>query len=499
MKPNSELRAEPSVPRAITSSAPSNLPSSARGGDALPQTAEAHKKPAARNAGALLGGLKRRVMGHQRTAAVAASVVSRPTSDARLAAVRGSGLARLRQGLPQDAGVELRFRRGEGPGASAEVLHVPLHDVGFGAGLIAHAPQPGQGDVGSPVRQAAVHQAEQVKAHFQALQQGNWSPGPMDGKYEIAMLPAIVAAENARTPNLNLTLLSPNEDFASWLKAKRPANARVIFPMPGNEAHYVAADVRRNGGKTSVIVIEPLSLKDATQDLQDSTRQKYERQSLPLLKKTLKSDVTLSVLAVDTQKSTNDCGIFALSAASKLADNAPMLDALHEQNLGKKPIKTALGQDAELLAGKGKVRVLDGKGVLPPAFVKHSQSRTTLKDWLKANPAAHGYASVNKAEQSLMERFDSHVTTRYDKPVHTRFMQDNLPEMEVQIKNLTFSASIEKKRLVYLDRAIAYLKQAPEAECGRLLAGMSRFDGDAPGADNLHLDDRDWGPHPDSL
>ena len=71
--------------------------------------------------------------------------------------------------------------------------------------------------------------------------------------------------------------------------------------------------------------------------------------------------------------------------------------------------------------------------------------------------------------------------------------------MDVMIKALKFSDSIEKKRLTYLDRAIAYLKQAHEAECSNLLASMGSFGDDPPGSDNLHLDDRDWGPHPDTL
>jgi hypothetical protein len=104
--------------------------------------------------------------------------------------------------------------------------------------------------------------------------------------------------------------------------------------------------------------------------------------------------------------------------------------------------------------------VLDGKGILPPAFVKHSQSRTTLSNWLKADPPAFANAGVNKKDQSLADRFDDYRKTRYDKPVHLRFMQDNLPDLEVQVRNLTFSTSIEQKRLTYLDRAIEYLRHA---------------------------------------
>ncbi|HEX7912986.1 MAG TPA: YopJ family acetyltransferase [Paraburkholderia sp.] len=496
-----------SMPNRIPSNAISHLPSPTAAAQTEPRQAQPGQKQL-RKAGSVFSGLKRRISACVRPVVTpandgnASAQSQAPAPRPRLAAVPGVGVTRLQESLGLDARIELRFRRESDAGGAAsagiEALHVPLRDVGFGAGLIAHAPQQNADSTTASARRSAIAQLDQVKAHFQALLLGNWSPGPTDDKYDAAILPAIVAAENARSPALSLTLLSPKEDFASWLKATRPARARVMFPMPGNDGHYVTADIRRIGGKTSVIVIEPLSLKDNA-DLKDSTRDKYEKRTLPLLKKALKSDVTLSVLTVDTQKSTNDCRVFALSAAAKLTDHASLINSLHQQNLSRQPIRTALGQDAEVLASTRKVRVLDGKGILPPAFVKHSQSRTTLNNWLKANPPAFANAGINKKDQSLAGRFDDHRKTRYDKPVHSRFMQDNLPDLEVQVRNLTFSTSIEQKRLTYLDRAIEYLRHAPEGECSRLLASMGDVSNDPPGPANLRLDDRDWGPHPDSL
>lgn len=355
-----------------------------------------------------------------------------------------------------------------------------------------------------PAKSEALDRLEQVKGHFKALSEGNWSPGPTDDQYDAAVLPVMVAAENARSPGLQLRLLPPEQDFATWLKQERPSNARVMFTIPGHGPHNVAADIRRVGGKTSVLVIEPLSFVG-------ETRKRYEETTLPQLKKSLGPNVSLSVLTLDTQKSTNDCRIFALSAASKLADSTAMLDAFHRQNLSGSSIKTSSGGKAEVLAGDGKssllgrlagqrkIRVLDGKGIVPATFVKHSQSSTTIANWSKANARAATDTKVNKAGQSLSDRTDSHKVTRYDKPVHTQFMRENLPEIEVAIKALAFSDSIEKKRLVYLDRAIAHLKQAPDAECANLLASMGTFGSEPPGPHNLHLEERDWGPHPDGL
>ena len=80
-------------------------------------------------------------------------------------------------------------------------------------------------------------------------------------------------------------------------------------------------------------------------------------------------------------------------------------------------------------------------------------------------------------------------------------MKDNLPGIEVPITPRSFSVSIEKKNLIYLGRAINYLRQAPEAECAKMLAQMEafEFENGPPGPKNLHLDDRDWGPHPSEV
>jgi hypothetical protein len=62
----------------------------------------------------------------------------------KLSAVRGPGLNALKGQLAGDALVELRFAREsnhvDGADAEPETLLVPLNDIGFGAGLVAHAP-----------------------------------------------------------------------------------------------------------------------------------------------------------------------------------------------------------------------------------------------------------------------------------------------------------------------------------------------------------------------
>ncbi|WP_157288393.1 YopJ family acetyltransferase [Uliginosibacterium gangwonense] len=347
---------------------------------------------------------------------------------------------------------------------------------------------------GQSTRADAVKYMQQVKERFQMLLHGNWSPAAVDDKYDEAVFHVLVAAENARSPTMNLQLLDSGDDLASWLQRERTKTARVISVMRGLEPHVVTADIRRIDGKTSVVVIEPLGMSG-------DTRRKYEQEALPSLRSTLPSDVTMSILSLNIQKSTNDCRIFALSAASKLDDYPDLILKHHQKNIKGKSLKTANGHKAGVLAGSGNVRVIDGVGVVPPVFAKHTQSRKTLDNWLRASPRSYGRARVNKNHQSIMERYGSYVTTRYEAPINARFMIDNLPELggEMPIRSLVFSQSIEEKRLTYLDRAIEYLKRAPAEECSRFLERMTAHENAPSNPSSLHLDDRDWGPHPDTL
>jgi hypothetical protein len=245
-----------STPNRIPSNAISNLPSPTAAAHTEPRQAQTGQKQL-RKAGSVFSALKRRVSACVRPPVTPANdgnasappQAPAPAPRPRLAVVPGVGVTRLRESLGLDARVELRFRRESHAGGAAsagiEALHVSLRGVGFGAGLIAHAPQQNADSSTASARHSAIGQLDQVEAHFQALLLGNWSPGSTDDKYDAAILPAIVPAENARSPALNLAVLSPKEDFASWLKATRAARARVMFPMLGNDAHYVTADRMR--------------------------------------------------------------------------------------------------------------------------------------------------------------------------------------------------------------------------------------------------------------
>jgi hypothetical protein len=330
-----------------------------------------------------------------------------------------------------------------------------------------------------------------VRARFAALHTGNWQTAIDDETHDAAILPALVMSENARRPDLNLHLVSPTDGFAVANKVNQLpflTRQRVMFSLPPENRH-ITADVRRSRGKTSIIAIDPLSPE------RGGYKDHWQANYLPFLKSQFGEDVTVTVLTLDTQISGSDSRIYGLSHASKMADNVAMFDALHRQNVSGAPLKTSLGGEAKQYLADGNIRLVDGTSVLPADFVKHAQSEQTIDAWMRANPSAYANASVNKAGQTLKERHDANATTRFQSPqqVHHARMQGKNPA----VNSTKMSTSIERKRLAYIDRAMAYFSQAPAEVGAQALTSMQSIDrASSDMRKPLAAWRRNWGPSP---
>jgi hypothetical protein len=347
-----------------------------------------------------------------------------------------------------------------------------------------------------PVKQAVVDNLKGIQKRFLALRQSNWLTGIGDDVYDEAVLPALVMAENARTPRLKLTLLPKGQDLGQWVRQRRsspncPSSERLMFSLPPLHMHYLAADIRHKNGKTSIIALEPGGLDRDHYD--DTWRTEY----LPALKEQLGDDVNLSVLSLDTQIFGADCRIFALSHASKMADNRKLFDMFHRANIAGYPLITARGALARQMLADGNIRIMEGAGLLPPVFAKHAQSEKTVRNWVGKGSERIDF--VNKAGETLLMRHRNRQVERFRKPLETEsaLRKGETPE----VKSAMTSPSIEDKRLVYLQRAINYFEKAGDAEAFQALSSMHNFPIESAGdlartSDNWS---REWGPRPGNL
>ena len=374
----------------------------------------------------------------------------------RAAGGETSPLARVRAALPSAGPAG-----SAGPAESAEAA-APAHD-------------------GSPVRTEALSRLSQIRDRFAALLQGNWSPGKMDKAFDAAMMPTLVAAENARHPDLQLTLLDDHAQLKAWFRADSDEGAkrRALFCLPGFEEHFVVAEARRKDGRTSVLVADSLDPNNP-----DVVRT-YDASVLTALRRLLPVRATLAMLALGAQQSDTGCRIFSLSFASKLAADKEEIDKLHDQNQPGASLQ--IGTFPALpRAGTRQARLFEGASLIPQPFMKHAQSSAAIKHWQAEHPSIAPDAPVNAKGQTLLSR---HETRRVERHPPIGAVKDGKP-----MKPLNFSASIEQKRITYMDRALDHLRTAPESECQALLDRLEANGITDAGTGELELDKRFWGP-----
>jgi hypothetical protein len=118
--------------------------------------------------------------------------------------------------------------------------------------------------------------------------------------------------------------------------------------------------------------------------------------------------------------------------------------------------------------------------------MKHAQSSTAIKKWQAEHPSMAPDVPVNAQGQALLSRHETHGVERHPPNGATK---DGKP-----VKPLNFSASIEQKRITYMDRALDHLHTAPESECQALLDRLEASGITESGIGELDLEKRFWGP-----
>lgn len=359
-------------------------------------------------------------------------------------------------------------------------------------------------------------------------------------KLDKLAMPAMVAALNAEDPQLRLVyahvnepddrgLVPDNEGFGSsewtqFMKAATPGRWRVVLD---NSTHNLALDVRIDGlpgqpGRRGSIVHLSPSLAGNAEPL-ITAAQMASHLHLP-------DDWPLLLADVPAQKSLRSCRIFALSMALKCHKDAS-IDALHDQRLRGAPLPFAtVPVEAELLqpaeyssdddsfgregdgddvassdsesdadsssrmrrdAGKrGASDVAQDRQLAPahPAappqrqrtgllghyaldaadwvglpFMKHAQSRNEVLAYLARSPM-NPSDPVNRKGQTLLQRHDAHRVARW-------------PQADARHSGpLMQSASIELKRITFLDKALQHAARCPPQEVQDLCAFMDGVD-----------------------
>ncbi|MGM9490609.1 YopJ family acetyltransferase [Ideonella sp. YS5] len=343
-------------------------------------------------------------------------------------------------------------------------------------------------------------------------------------KLDVLAMPAIVAALNAEKPGLNLvyahciaegdTRAGSREgfgsvDWASLMQDMRPGRWRVLMD---NTAHGMALDVAvvnvpgRPRPHASVLVLNAMQSPEMI-------RAGVVAEIADQLK--LPPDWPLLVAEVPAQKDLRSCRIFALSMALKCGGGT--FDGLHLARLRGEQVPLALrdidaalarpdeidstddsystghsdpgsdsDSDAESVRGRGRERqpptqagpsgpIILGQELLHPAqiigpqFMKHAQSRGDVQSYIRAR-GPQAQQAVNKQPQTLLERHEAHRVARWPAPAPgaRAAASDRMPRIS--------SASIELKRISFLDKAIRHAATCDPAQVMAMAGAMRTVD-----------------------
>ena len=322
--------------------------------------------------------------------------------------------------------------------------------------------------------------------------------------------PAIVAALNAEDPGLRMIYahnVAPDEygryadqrGFGSvaWeqvVQSAEPGRWRILID---NDAHNMALDVMvaqvpgSGERRASVVALNPSTSPSMTRAMVVAELANELR---------LPADWSLLLAEIPAQKSLRSCRIFALSMALKCRDDAS-LDSLHqarlrgdETQLHLQDIDASLARpddtDSELESDRDSdsesthsrvpsqqpaaAAVLGQEVVSPaqiagPQYMKHAQSRSDVLSYIAAR-GSDATRPVNRKQQTLLERHDAHRVVR--QPARTSAGSQQSKAAGPQIN----SASIELKRISFLDKAIRHAAACNAREVQTLSSAMHAVD-----------------------
>ncbi|EJF83724.1 YopJ/AvrA family T3SS effector serine/threonine acetyltransferase [Candidatus Bartonella washoeensis] len=218
---------------------------------------------------------------------------------------------------------------------------------------------------------------------------------------DFKLMPALVEQANAKYPELCLKFAMTSQDLCLSIKEaieNGVQSSRYIVNMKEKGTHFAVIDHQAIENKVSLIFFEPAKLNSMNPAMLALRTQMAIQSQLP--------DCHFSMVEMDIQRSSSECGMFSLALAKKLHLEADKLQKMHKDNINGVLCKP----DTALPSHK-----LDQ--YLPTSFYKHTQGKRRLEEYIKSNPTAEN-EKVNKKGETLRERFEKNlVTTQEEKTV----------------------------------------------------------------------------------
>ncbi|EJJ3932093.1 YopJ family type III secretion system effector serine/threonine acetyltransferase [Salmonella enterica] len=236
---------------------------------------------------------------------------------------------------------------------------------------------------------------------------------------DVKIMPALVMQANNKFPEMNLNFVKSPQDLSIEIKntiEHGVESSRFIVNMGEDGIHFSVIDYKNINGKTSLILFEPANFNSmGPAMLALRTKMAIERYQLP--------DCHFSMVEMDIQRSSSECGIFSLALAKKLYTERESLLKIHKDN-----IKGTLS-DSEIPLPHDKL-----DPYLPVTFYKHTQSKSRLNEYLNTN--SQGVDTViNKKNETILNRFDNNQTVIDGKNLSVSAHKKRITEYKTLLKS----------------------------------------------------------------
>ena len=229
---------------------------------------------------------------------------------------------------------------------------------------------------------------------------------------DLHFMPSLIQMVNTKKKGINAHFANdPNEfvEIVNNLIENQILNAKIIVNLEFSRIHFIAFDVCIKEGNISLIGFESATLVSLGASM-------LAFQCHVLLSKIPK--LVLAIIEMDLQRSNGECGIFSLAMIKTMHKEQKQMEILHERNI-KKDLPITMGII---------IPIDNANKLLPPSFMKHSQSMRRLKRYLKAYDGAE-HTVINKKGETLLVR-----------------QQRFFGQIQVNEKTISQSYSIETKR-----------------------------------------------------
>ncbi|MGC3030417.1 YopJ/AvrA family T3SS effector serine/threonine acetyltransferase [Burkholderia sp. DN3021] len=247
----------------------------------------------------------------------------------------------------------------------------------------------------------------------ESLASGSWFTTEF-AKLDKKFMPGLVGSANLSKPGINLHYIeNPTLISDKILESINigVGSERYIVNMGDDGIHFAAFDYRLVDGKPSLLMFEPANFNFPSPVLLafrvNSALEKIDSQ-----------DVKFSMLEMNIQKSSNECGIFSLALAKKLHKESDSVSELHRMNVaGNIPSAyDSFSSSAE------------SDKLIPPSLYKHAQGRGRLAMYLESNRGSES-VKVNKKGETLLDRQVQHLEEIEGKDVVNSIHQKRLVEL----------------------------------------------------------------------